>query len=108
MFAYRGKRRDLSLREVIRPRENACPYIVTLNQQKLGQFGRKTLEHAPFSPCDFHNSGSLEEALGGQKFHDDVKVDAYACNCLQTRPISLYEEETLFTGEKMFRKSLNM
>jgi histone-lysine N-methyltransferase SETMAR len=94
--AYRRKRRDLSMREVVLLQDNARPHRAALTQLKLEQLGWKTLEHPPYSPslssCDFHVFGPLKEALGGQRFNDDARVEAYVRSWLHTRPTSLYED----------------
>jgi transposase len=48
--AYHRKLRDLSMREVVLLRDNACPHTAALTQLKLEQLGWKTLEHPPYSP----------------------------------------------------------
>jgi hypothetical protein len=35
--------------------------------------------------------GSLKEALGGQRFDDDVQVEKFVRKWLQTRPPSFYD-----------------
>jgi histone-lysine N-methyltransferase SETMAR len=94
--AYRRKRRDLSMREVILLQDNARLHTAALIQLKLEQLGWKTLERPPYSPdlssCDFHVFCPLNEALGGQRFNDDAGVEAYVCSWLQTRPTSFYED----------------
>jgi histone-lysine N-methyltransferase SETMAR len=48
--AYRRKRRDLSMGEVVLLQDNARPHTAALTQLKLEQLGWKTLEHPPYSP----------------------------------------------------------
>lgn len=95
-LAYRRKRRDLSIRQVVLLHDNARPHTAALTREKLEQLGWETLEHPPYSPdlspCDFHVFGPLKEALGGQRFDSDAEVEAYVRNWLQTRPASFYEE----------------
>jgi len=95
-LAYRRKRRDLSIRDVVLLHDNARPHTAALTRKKLDQLGWETLEHPPYSPdlspCDFHVFGPLKEALGGQRFNSDAEVEAYVSNWLQTRPASFYVE----------------
>jgi histone-lysine N-methyltransferase SETMAR len=94
--AYRLKRRDLSMRDVVLLQDNAHPHTASVTQRKLEQLGWKTLEHPPYSPdlppCDFHVFGPLNEALGGQRFNVVAGVEAYVRSWLQTRPTSFYED----------------
>lgn len=95
-LAYRRKRRDLPMREVILLQDNARPHTAALTREKLEQLGWETLEHPPYSPdlspCDFHLFGPLKEALGGQRFVSDEEVEAYVLNWLKTQPTSFYED----------------
>ena len=67
----------------------------TLSEEKLVQLYWTALEHPPYSPglspCDYHMFGPLKEALGGQRFDDDVQIENFVRNWLQTRPLSFYD-----------------
>lgn len=94
--AYRNKRRNQSVRDVILLHDNARPHTAALTQEKLNQLHWETLEHPPYSPdlspCDFHLFGPLKEALGGQHFESNDDVEEFVRNWLKTRPETFYLE----------------
>lgn len=93
--AYRRKRRDQPIREVILLHDNARPHTAALTVSKLREMHWTQLDHPPYSPdlspCDFHLFGPLKEALGGQRFEDDEGVEGFVRNWLLTQPASFYD-----------------
>lgn len=75
--------------------DNARPHTANLTHEKLEEIHWTTLEHSPYSPdlspCDYHISGSLKEALGGQRFDNNTAVEAFVRNWMETRPSSFYD-----------------
>lgn len=93
--AYRSKRRNQPIRDVILLHDNARPHTAALTVQKLEEMHWTPLDHPPYSPdlspCDFHLFGPLKEALGGQRFEDDEGVEGFVRNWLQTQPSSFFD-----------------
>lgn len=93
--AYRRKRRGFPIRDVILLQDNARPHTAALSMTKIETLSWTTLEHPPYSPdlspCDYHLFGPMKEALGGQRFDDDVAVEDFVRNWLMAQPRSFYE-----------------
>ncbi|XP_033225726.1 uncharacterized protein LOC117178408 [Belonocnema kinseyi] len=55
-----------------------CPHTARLTFDTISKLGWEVLEHPPHCPdlslCDYHMFGSLNEALGGQRFNTDDEV----------------------------------
>ncbi|KAF6198043.1 hypothetical protein GE061_007789 [Apolygus lucorum] len=93
--AYRTKRRDCPIREVLLLHDNARPHTAALTREKLEEMHWTTVEHPPYSPdlspCDYHMFGPLKEALGGERFQTDEEVETFVCNWLRTRPSTFFK-----------------
>lgn len=93
--AYRRKRRGFPIKDVILLQDNARPHTAALTNEKLEALSWTTLEHPPYSPdlspCDYHLFGPLKEALGGQRFDNDVAVEDFVRNWLMMQPSSFYD-----------------
>ena len=93
--AYRSKRRGFPIRDMLLLHNNARPHSAAITQEKLAEMNWTVLEHPPYSPnlspCDYHMFGPLKEALGGQRFDDDVQVENFLRKWLQTSPPSFYD-----------------
>jgi histone-lysine N-methyltransferase SETMAR len=73
-----------------------CPQdAAAQTRQKIEDLFWTTLEHPPYSPdlspCDYHLFGPLKEALGEQRFGDDVAVEAFVRKWLVSQPPSFYD-----------------
>jgi histone-lysine N-methyltransferase SETMAR len=94
--AYKTKRRDQPITNVILLHDNARPHTAVLTRDKLKEFHWETLEHPPYSldlsPSDYHLFGPLKEALGRHRFQSDDGVEEFVRNWAVTRPATFYEE----------------
>lgn len=65
----------------MRELEFVRPHTTALRTQKLAEMHWTTLNYPPYSPdispCDFHMSGFLKEALGGERFANDQQVEQF-------------------------------
>lgn len=94
-LAYRRKRRTSPIRNIILLHDNARLHTAAQTRQKIEDLFWNTLEHPPYSPdlspCDYHLFGPLKEALGKQRFDDNVAVKAFAREWLVSQPPSFYD-----------------
>jgi len=94
-LAYRRKRRELPIRDVILLHDNARPHTAVQTRQKIKSLFWTTLEHPLYSPdlspCDYYLFGPLKEALGRKRFDNDVAVETFMREWLVSQPPSFYD-----------------
>ncbi|XP_068085718.1 centrosomal protein of 164 kDa [Anabrus simplex] len=86
--AYRNKRRQLPIQNIIRLHGSVRPHAAALTQEKLEEIHWTPLEYPPYSPdlssWNYHLFGQLKQDLGGQQFNDDASVEEFMRIWLRT------------------------
>jgi hypothetical protein len=81
--AFRSKRRDRSVKSFCLLHDDARPHTAAVKTGTLEEVHREGLPHHAFSPdlapSDFHLLGPIKEALRGERFGADCKLN-FSCN----------------------------
>lgn len=90
--------------------DGARPRTTVSTHRKLEQLNWRTLEHHFYSPnlrsFNFHVFATLQEALGSQRFNDDVDVEIHVYNWRWTQATSYqsYLGKMCFESRSICRK----
>lgn len=76
--------------------DNARPHVARQTRQKLLELQWEVLLHPPYSPdiapSDYHLFRSLDNAIQGQQFADEVELNEWLANFFASKPREFYRD----------------